>query len=180
MTRQDRKLLKMNMNAPLPTLDRAGLFVALFLFWVMLNGSLDPATLAIGAVVAALITVVSSRGMSFFSAARFTPAAVWATLCYFTYFFVALVKSNLRLARLVLTPSLPINPGFVKVHTRLKTPMARLLLANSITLTPGTLTVEIEGEWLYVHWVTMDAPDIEGATREIARGFERYLEVMYG
>jgi multicomponent Na+:H+ antiporter subunit E len=54
------------------------------------------------------------------------------------------------------------------------------MLANSITLTPGTLTVEVEGEWLYVHCVTLGETDTEGATREIAAGFERYLEVMYG
>ena len=90
------------------------------------------------------------------------------------------MKANLTLAKIVLSPSLPINPGFVKVRTTLKSPMGRLLLANSITLTPGTLTVEMEGEWLYVHWVTMDAQDIDGATARIVSGFERYLEVMYG
>ncbi len=58
--------------------------------------------------------------------------------------------------------------------------MGRLMLANSITLTPGTLTVEVEGEWLYVHCVTLGETDTESATREIAAGFERYLEVMYG
>jgi multicomponent Na+:H+ antiporter subunit E len=58
--------------------------------------------------------------------------------------------------------------------------MGRMLLANSITLTPGTLTVELDGEWLYVHWVNVQSPDIEGATASIVAGFERYLGVMYG
>ena len=96
------------------------------------------------------------------------------------YFSKELVKANGRLAKIVLSPSLPISPGFVKVRTKLKSRMGRLLLANSITLTPGTLTVEMEDEWLYVHWITMDAPDIDGATAEIVAGFERYLETMYG
>jgi len=91
-----------------------------------------------------------------------------------------MIKSNIRLATVVLDPALPINPGIVKVRTKLKRPMARLLLANSITLTPGTLTLELEGEWLYIHWVTVDSTDIEAATESIVAGFERYLEVMYG
>jgi multicomponent Na+:H+ antiporter subunit E len=58
--------------------------------------------------------------------------------------------------------------------------MGRLMLANSITLTPGTLTVEMDGEWLYIHWVNVQSPDVEAATAEIVAGFERYLEVIYG
>jgi multicomponent Na+:H+ antiporter subunit E len=80
----------------------------------------------------------------------------------------------------VLSPALPLNPGIVKVRTRLKSRMGRLLLANSITLTPGTLTVDIDGEWLYIHWVTVASADIEAATAAIVSGFEGYLEVMYG
>jgi multicomponent Na+:H+ antiporter subunit E len=90
------------------------------------------------------------------------------------------VKSNLLLTSTVLTPSLPIKPGIVKVRTRLKSRMGRLMLANSITLTPGTLTVAMDGEWLYVHWVNVQSEDIEAATAEIVAGFERYLEVIYG
>jgi multicomponent Na+:H+ antiporter subunit E len=58
--------------------------------------------------------------------------------------------------------------------------MGRLLLANSITLTPGTLTVDLDGDWLYIHWVRVESVDIDRATAEIVAGFERYLEVMYG
>ena len=65
-------------------------------------------------------------------------------------------------------------------NARLKNPTARLLLANSITLTPGTLSVEIKGDWLYIHWVVAQTDNLEEATKVIAAGFERYLEVMYG
>ncbi len=98
----------------------------------------------------------------------------------FGIYLKELVKSNLNVARIVISPDLPLNPGIVKVRTKLKTAMGRMLLANSITLTPGTLTVEMDGEWLYIHWVTVDSPDIEAATASIVGGFERYLEVMYG
>lgn len=160
--------------------QRIETFAFLFLFWVLLNGSLAPDTLGVGVAVSLVIMLFSHGEMTFLSDFRYTPPAIWATLQYLMFFFKELVKANGRLAKTVLSPSLPINPGFVKVRTKLKSPMGRLLLANSITLTPGTLTVEMEGEWLYVHWVTMDATDIDGATEKIVAGFERYLEVMYG
>jgi multicomponent Na+:H+ antiporter subunit E len=55
-----------------------------------------------------------------------------------------------------------------------------MMLANAITMTPGTLTVELRDEWLYIHWVTVESLDVEGATVNIVSRFERYLEVMYG
>jgi multicomponent Na+:H+ antiporter subunit E len=119
-------------------------------------------------------------GLSFFSEFRTTPRAVIAGFLYFGYFFRQLVRSNFRLAAIVLSPGLPIDPGIIKLRTTLKSRMGRLMLANSITLTPGTLTVEVQDEYLYVHCVTTGSTDIEGATREVAEGFERYLKVMYG
>lgn len=162
------------------TRQRAEVFVVLILIWVLLNGNLALDTLAIGAGISVVIALLSRAGMTFLSDFRFSTKAVLATVLLILYFFGELVKANARLAKIVLSPSLPITPGFVKVRTRLKSRMGRLLLANSITLTPGTLTVEMEGEWLYVHWITMDTADIDGATEEIVSGFERYLEVMYG
>lgn len=162
------------------TRQKIEIFAFLFLFWVLLNGSLALSTLTVGAGVALVITLFSSGGMTFLSGFRYTPKAFIATLLYLGFFFKELMKANLRLAKIVASPSLPISPGFVKVRTKLKSPMGRLLLANSITLTPGTLTVEMEDEWLYVHWVTMGADDINGATQQIVSGFERYLEAMYG
>lgn len=160
--------------------DLAVLFATLFLFWVLLNGTLAADTLITGVLVAMAIALLFRNGLSFFTEFRATPQAFVAGFLYYGYFFKELVKSNLKLAGIVLSPSLPINPGIVKVRTRLKSRMGRLMLANSITLTPGTLTVELDGEWLYVHCVTMESADVEAATAEIVAGFERYLEVMYG
>jgi multicomponent Na+:H+ antiporter subunit E len=156
------------------------LFVVLVIFWLLLNASFAPDVLAVGIVVAFLIALSFRGGSSFLAGFNATPRAVAAAVIYVFYFLKELVKSNLRLAAIVLSPSLPVQPGIVKVRTRLRSPMARLLLANSITLTPGTLTVELDGEWLYVHWVTVASTDVEAATANIVAGFERYLEVMYG
>jgi multicomponent Na+:H+ antiporter subunit E len=156
------------------------MFATLLLFWLMLMGSLTLDVLVVGVLASLLIAVLYPNGLSFFTEFRATPAAFVAGLRYYGYFFKELVKSNLLLTSTVLTPSLPIKPGIVKVRTRLKSRMGRLMLANSITLTPGTLTVAMDGEWLYVHWVNVQSEDIEAATAEIVAGFERYLEVIYG
>lgn len=156
------------------------MFAALFMFWVLLNASLANDVLIVGAVAAAIITFLFRNGLGFFSELRLNPRALMTTVLYFFFFIKELVKANLNIASIVLAPSLPLNPGIVKVRTRLKSKMGRLMLANSITLTPGTLTVEMLGEWLYIHWVTVDSADIDEATAAIVSGFEDYLEVMYG
>jgi multicomponent Na+:H+ antiporter subunit E len=162
------------------TRNALALFAVLMLFWIMLNGSLAGDVLIVGALASAAIALFYRDALSFLGEARYTPAALIAAIGYLLFFLKELVKSNLRLAAAVLSPSLPVRPGFVKVRTKLQSRMGRLLLANSITLTPGTLTVELEDEWLYVHWVMMETADMERATEEIVAGFERYLEVMYG
>lgn len=158
----------------------AMLFAILLFFWLLLNGSLAGDVLIIGSVAALFIALLFRGGRSMFSGFRPTPRALAAAGGYLVFFLAELVRSNLHIARVVLTPSLPITPAIVKVRTRLKSPMGRLLLANSITLTPGTLTVELDGEWLYIHWVNAEATDIDAATASIVAGFEKYLEVMYG
>jgi multicomponent Na+:H+ antiporter subunit E len=156
------------------------LFTTLFLFWVWLNTSLAADVLVIGLIAAFVIAVMFRDGLSAFSDLHPTPRAIGYSVLYLFFFFKELIKSNLNLAAIVLTPALPLTPGIVKVRTRLKSRMGRMLLANSITLTPGTLTVEMTGEWLYIHCVTVDSTDIELATANIVAGFEHYLEVMYG
>jgi multicomponent Na+:H+ antiporter subunit E len=160
--------------------DLTMLFATLLGFWMLLNGSLAPDILVVGLIAAIVITFLFSNSLAVISELSTTPRALIAAVGYVFFFVRELVKSNLNLARIVLSPALPLNPGIVKVRTRLKSRMGRLLLANSITLTPGTLTVDIDGEWLYIHWVTVASADIEAATAAIVSGFEDYLEVMYG
>jgi multicomponent Na+:H+ antiporter subunit E len=75
---------------------------------------------------------------------------------------------------------MPINPGIVKIKTRLKTDAGITALANSITLTPGTLTVDLTDDgFLYVHWINVKSTDTEEATRLIAERFEYFLEKIF-
>jgi multicomponent Na+:H+ antiporter subunit E len=156
------------------------LFVVLFVFWLLLNNSLALDVLIVGGVAAFLIALIFQSGRSVLSDLNLTPLGLGTAVIFILYFLKELVKSNIRLAAIVLSPALPVNPGIVKVRTKLKSPVARMLLANAITMTPGTLTVELRDEWLYIHWVTVQSIDVEGATASIVSRFERYLEVMYG
>ncbi|CAA7615326.1 Na+/H+ antiporter subunit E [Magnetospirillum sp. UT-4] len=156
------------------------LFASLLVFWLVLSGTAASDVVLVGIAAAAVIAMAFAGNLSFLAEFRATPSAVVAAFLYVGYFAKELVKANLAVARIVTSPALPLNPGFVKVRTRLKSRVGRALLANSITLTPGTLTVEMEGEWLYIHWVSVESPEVEAATAAIVAGFEHYLEAMYG
>lgn len=160
-------------------MDSLKLFTTLLVFWILLNGSLQPGTLAVGLAVAALIVVFFRGTLSVLSGHKLTLPALWATIRFVGYFLKELVKANVHMAAIVLDPRLPIDPAIVATRVKLTDPVARLLLANAITLTPGTLSVQYKGDTLYVHWVVAKGTDTETATREIVAGFERYLEAMY-
>lgn len=152
------------------------IYVVLFLFWLLLVGNLHLQDVAAGALVALAATLAAGSYLSIFSGIRLEPAAPYHLLRYFGYFWAALISANLDVARRVLSPSLPIRPALVEVRTELQSSLGRLMLANSITLTPGTLSVDLRGDHILVHWI--DCPpgtDLEAATRKIAAGFEKHL-----
>ena len=99
---------------------------------------------------------------------------------YFAVFLEKLVKANINVLMLVLSPRINIHPGIVEIQTTLKSPIGRLVLANSITLTPGTLVVDIKGDTLFIHWINVSSKDPVSAIRQIAGRFEKYLKVIYG
>ena len=142
---------------------------------MLLTGATNLESLVSGGVVAVLVTALSRPYLYLFDAVILRPGALGYALAYLGYFLVALVRANLDLAYRVLSPALPIRPGLVEVRTRLESPLARMLLANSITLTPGTLTVDLQGDRLLIHCVYgPDADDAEAA-QAMTAGFERYI-----
>ena len=100
---------------------------------------------------------------------------------YLPMFIWECIKANIDVVIRVIRPDLPINPGIVKVKTSLKSDTGLTFLANSITLTPGTLSVDVDQErgFLYVHWLNVKDKDIEVATRLIVHRFERILERIF-
>ncbi len=157
------------------------LVIGFTVMWGMLSQSLSWQVWLVGFVVAVVLVLgYSSAHYARLGHMPLNLKTLRALGGYVILFLHELVKSNLAVAALVLQPSLPIHPGIVEVKTSLKSPLGRLVLANSITLTPGTLTVETHGDSFFIHWVNVQSPDIEAATQEIVRKFERYLEVIYG
>jgi multicomponent Na+:H+ antiporter subunit E len=101
-------------------------------------------------------------------------------IIYIPYFSWYVILANFDVVYRVIHPEMPIHPGIVKVKTDLKSPAGRTMLANSITLTPGTLTVDITDDgYLYIHWINVQAQDVEGATEHIVGRFERMIRRMF-
>lgn len=155
------------------------LFVILFCLWLVLAGT-DRDELIVAAVSALLISVLFANKVRILGNMRITPKALWYAFIYVFVFLWELMKATWDVAGRVISPRLPINPGIVKVRTGLKSPLGRLALANSITLTPGTMTVETDGEFYYIHWIDIRSDNIEAATETIVSTFEKYLEVIFG
>ncbi len=156
------------------------IFIILLMVWMLLNNSFSALVFATGVIVSLIVTAVFCSRCDVFSTQKLSPKAIAYIFIYIAVFLKELIKSNFDVARRVLSPSLPINPGIVEVKTKLKSKIGRMILANSITLTPGTFTVDIHDETLYIHWIDVQSDDINQATNEIVRKFEKYLEVIYG
>jgi multicomponent Na+:H+ antiporter subunit E len=151
-------------------------FAFALIFWLLLVGTFDSQELIAGLLVAAAAAALAVGRTPILAGFRLTPGAPLAFARYLLSLLVALLRANLDMARRILTPNLPIRPGMVRITTALRSDLGRLVLANSITLTPGTLAVDVDGGTLLVHWI--DCPpgsDVEAATQQIARGFERHL-----
>ncbi len=156
------------------------MFITLMVFWLLLNGSLAPSVIVIGAIVSIMISLIFCSKCDVFDEISLTPKAISATVMFIIVFLGALIKANLSITKRVLSPSLPINPGIVKVKTKLTSKVGRMVLANAITLTPGTFTLELDGEDLFIHWVDVKSGKTEESTKEIVSSFEKYLKIMYG
>ena len=149
------------------------------LIWLGLNGVISTEVLITGLIVTVIMSFFYI-GTGIFRDIRLKPKVLFALIAWFIIFSIELVKSNIDVMSRVITPRVRINPAVVEVKTELKSKLGRLALANSITLTPGTLTIDIEGDTLYIHWIDASNVDIEGATQKIVRKFEKHLEVIFG
>ncbi len=162
--------------------SRVILFVLAFLVWALLSWVPDWQHLILGLFVAAFVAFMT--GDLFVERPHILrhPLRYWYfCFLYLPVFLWECIKANLDVAYRVLSPRLPINPGIVKVKTTLKSDTALTFLANSITLTPGTLSVDIDKEQgvLYIHWIDVRTVDVEEATKLIVGRFEPILKKVF-
>lgn len=149
----------------------------LYAIWLLLIDRSDLTAWIAGLVVAPLTALLSTSHLLLLDGVRLRLSLPWHLLRFLAIFLHALVRANFDMARRVISPRLPIDPALVSVESQLQSPLGRLLLANAITLTPGTLTVDVEGQQLQVHWIdSHGTTDLATATAAIAARFERYLK----
>ena len=153
--------------------------LTVFALWMLLMWSVDPWTIGTGVffslIIGSMLGAVFPQEMQAF----LNPRRWLFFLLYLPYFFFYCVRANIDVMFRVIHPDMPIRPGIVKVRTTLTTSMGKTFLANSITLTPGTLTVDIHGQDLYIHWINIDTDDAEKRSAEICGRFEPLLKRIF-
>ncbi len=163
---------------------RIALFNILIIFWILWNNSLKPEVLYSGIFLVLIAILIVNNTLNVFRGIKFTPISILYSLLYILLFIYEMIKSNIDVMLRVLNPKLPINPGIVRIETSIKSPLGRLILANTITLTPGTFVIEMKDQYIYVHWIDIccnakDAANQQAITEQIAGKFERILKKIY-
>lgn len=158
---------------------RAAYFLLGLVFYIVLVWSFQVEEL-IAALAAALLTaLLFGKYLPIEPVRLLSPRRWFWLLAYLPVFAYQCFKSNIDVALRVLSPGLQIKPGIVKIRTTLKTDVARVFLANSITLTPGTMTVEIRDDVLYIHWIEVGEEDPVAAAKRIIGPFEYFLSRIF-
>ena len=123
-----------------------------FLVWVIFNGRLTLEIALFGIVVSVMVFAFVCRFMDYsLKKERRLYRLLPGFFQYLYYLLKEIIQANLTVSRLILTRKEIMEPVLVHVHANLKTETARVILANSITLTPGTITVSLTGDQLLVH-----------------------------
>ena len=149
-------------------------FLVLWLIWLLIAG-FNVTEVILGGAVALILALIIARSVEYSFGIKIIWRVIKFIVIYIPLFLYKLVLSNFDMAYRVLSPRLPINPRIVKVPTRLKSDFAKLILANSITLTPGTLSLDVEDDGVLVHWVNASGDSGEEYQKQISLGFENVL-----
>ena len=131
------------------------IFTMLLAIWIMISGSIDWQHIATGLVLMGILTLFWTQ-MTFDETGRtrFSWHQFKLLLRYLAFLELEILKANFVVAYIVLSPKLPISPGLIVLNFNLKKDLTRVLYANSITMTPGTITVDLEEDRLLVHGMT--------------------------
>ncbi len=155
-------------------------FVLAFITWVVLTWSVDIQFIIAGLAASAIVSILFHEMLPKEHHIFISPVRIFWFLVYVPVFFYYILMANFDVVYRALHPAMPIKPGIVKIKTKLKTDSGITALANSITLTPGTLTVDLTDDgYLYIHWINVKSDDVEEATKHIAKKFEWFLEKIF-
>lgn len=144
----------------------ASLFVVLFAVWVLLSGEFTPFLLGAGALCSLLVAYIAVR-KGIVDAEGHPVQMLGTALFYWPWLAWQIVLANIDVTWRVWHPRLPISPRLIKLPYRTRNDLTTVIYANSITLTPGTVTVAVEKKYLLVHALTeTSARDLLGGEME--------------
>lgn len=138
-----------------------GLAAALAVLWFGLSGETAPLFLGLGLVSIVLVLVLAAR-LHILDRDASPYHRIVQHLLYFGWLLIEIVKSNIAVILRILGPRNAIDPVIVRVHSTTKTDLGRALFANSITLTPGTVTADVDGDQLVVHALVRESAPASG------------------
>lgn len=148
--------------------------------WPFVDGKLDIQMFIAGVIASIIVALLFHEILPKEHLVFISPIRIFWFLVYVPVFFYYMIKANFDVVYRALHPQMPIKPGIVKIKTRLKTESGITALANSITLTPGTLTVDLTDDgFLYIHWINVKSDELEQATKIIAQRFEWFLMKIF-
>ena len=134
------------------------LFLLLFAFWLLLSGHYDFWFIGLGFISSAS-AVFLARRMGIVDAEGLPLSLVPGLLRYAPWLFGTVIQANFDVARRILDPRLPITPRVIRVPAEQRTAPGRVSYANSITLTPGTISLEVSDDEIEVHALSVDAAE---------------------
>lgn len=150
-----------------------------YLVWLVVTWTFDAGSLAVGALVSVVVAGSFRRVEMEEVRILLLPQRLFWALVYVPVLFFYIVRSNLDVAYRVIHPRLPIRPGITRARTTLRSVPGRALLANSVTLTPGTMSVDLVEDVLYVHRIYVPEEDPDGATERELEPFERLIRRIF-
>jgi len=155
------------------------LTLVLYAFWMLLAGCSDRVSMIIGALASILVAALWRRHFKGnMRKALDLRRWFWAFLFLFVFIW-EMTKANFDVAYRVLHPKRPLAPGIIRVSSRIQSLWGRVFLANAITLTPGTLTVDLCGADLYVHCIRIKPDNLDHIRNQIVLRFDRYLTKIF-
>ncbi len=139
-----------------PVITATSLLLTLIIFWLLLSGMYTPFLLAAGVGSACAITLLSRRMRLADEESHPIHLAWGAVFSYWPWLIKEILKSSWDVARRIVNPAMPISPTLVEFAPSQKTAVGLVTHANSITLTPGTIAVEVEAGRFLVHALTAE------------------------
>ncbi len=155
------------------------LFIILVAAWILLTRSFHFQELGTGIAISFVLSLFLCKNYIKLGLPPLSAKRIVYFIAYLFILFIEIIKANFDVAYRVIHPKMPIHPGVVIIKTALKQDIAKLILANSITLTPGTFTLDIKGNQLLIHWIFVRSENSEEATKYIGERFEKYLKVIF-